>query len=69
MLTVMCTIFVMSADGRYQQPILVLVSSCGNGDSKPILSWRELRTLVHEMGHAVHNMVSRTRYQHLWGTR
>lgn len=33
------------------------------------LSWRELRTLVHETGHALHNACSRTRYQHLWGTR
>jgi len=33
------------------------------------LSWRELRTLVHEAGHALHNACSRTRYQHLWGTR
>lgn len=33
------------------------------------LSMRELRVLVHEMGHCVHNLASRTTYQHLWGTR
>lgn len=58
-------------DGSYQRPVLVLVTSC-SGSSVPgqaVLSWRELRTLVHELGHAMHNLVSRTRFQHLWGTR
>jgi hypothetical protein len=34
-----------------------------------LLTWREFRTLLHEFGHAVHSLVSRTRYQHVWGTR
>ena len=34
-----------------------------------LLTWREFRTLMHEMGHAVHSLVSRRRYQHVWGTR
>jgi hypothetical protein len=33
------------------------------------LTLRELRTLVHELGHCCHNLLSRTKYQHLWGTR
>ncbi|GBF99345.1 hypothetical protein Rsub_11757 [Raphidocelis subcapitata] len=56
-------------DGSYQQPILALVTPCGPSPDRAAFTWRELRTFVHEMGHAVHNMASRTRYQHLWGTR
>lgn len=64
--------------GDYQQPILCLVgnlsaaSGRGAADVDPtslLLTWREFRTLMHEMGHAVHSFVSRTRYQHVWGTR
>lgn len=62
------------ADGSYQQPILCLVgnlSASGNGRdaTRLLLTWREFRTLLHEMGHAVHSLVSRTRFQHVWGTR
>lgn len=33
------------------------------------LTLRELRTLAHELGHCCHNLLSRTKFQHLWGTR
>lgn len=69
----------LRAGGLYQQPILCLVcnlsasggssSSAGADPSGLLLTWREFRTLLHEAGHAVHSMVSRTRYQHVWGTR
>jgi intermediate peptidase len=63
--------------GSYQLPVLVLAADFGSppdadggeaGDPA-VLSFAQLRTLLHEMGHAVHCLVSRTRYQHLWGTR
>jgi hypothetical protein len=67
-------ICVCPAGGSYQQPILCLVgnlsASGGARDAtRLLLTWREFRTLLHEMGHAVHSLVSRTRYQHVWGTR
>lgn len=54
-----------AADGSYQKPITALVTST----SGTTLTWRELRTFIHEMGHAIHAMVSNTHYQHLWGPR
>jgi hypothetical protein len=69
-----CSRCVCPAGGSYQQPILCLVgnlsASGGARDAtRLLLTWREFRTLLHEMGHAVHSLVSRTRYQHVWGTR
>uniref|UniRef100_A0A383VSJ1 Peptidase M3A/M3B catalytic domain-containing protein n=1 Tax=Tetradesmus obliquus TaxID=3088 RepID=A0A383VSJ1_TETOB len=64
--------------GAYQQPVLCLVSNLPASNSSSSssadltglpLTWREFKTLLHEMGHAVHSMVSRTKYQHVWGTR
>jgi hypothetical protein len=64
------TITILTApDGSYQQPILALITPCGPSPDRLAFTWRELRTFVHEMGHAVHNMASRTHFQHLWGTR
>jgi intermediate peptidase len=66
----------LRAGGEYQQPVLCLVgnlaaSNCSSAAdlSRLPLSWREFKTLLHEMGHATHSMVSRTKYQHVWGTR
>lgn len=73
--TVQAKAFFVLVGGDYQQPILCLVGNLSNSSSShdkaagQQLTWREFRTLLHEMGHAVHSMVSRTRYQHVWGTR
>jgi intermediate peptidase len=68
-----------AAGGGYQQPVLCLVGNlsasasggraAASDPTRLLLTWREFRTLLHEMGHAVHSLVSRTRYQHVWGTR
>ncbi|KXZ54341.1 hypothetical protein GPECTOR_5g423 [Gonium pectorale] len=59
-------------DGYRQLPVLALLA-CASGrcpaTGQPALSWRELRVLLHELGHCVHSLLSRTKYQHLWGTR
>ncbi|KAG0297173.1 Mitochondrial intermediate peptidase [Dissophora globulifera] len=57
--------------GRYQLPLAVL--SCGfsrPGGGKPtLLSWVEVETLFHEMGHAMHSMIGRADYHNVSGTR
>ncbi|KAG0268611.1 Mitochondrial intermediate peptidase [Actinomortierella ambigua] len=58
--------------GRYQLPLAVL--SCGfsrpSGSNSPtLLSWVEVETLFHEMGHAMHSMIGRTDYHNVSGTR
>lgn len=55
----------------YQTPTVALV--CNFSRSSPsgeqLLSFGEYETLWHEMGHAMHSILSRTTYQHLSGTR
>ena len=54
----------------YQLPIMALLVDFGPGRPERLsLGYRDLRTLLHELGHCCHNLASRTRYQHLWGTR
>ncbi|KAL6759533.1 hypothetical protein V8C86DRAFT_2574236 [Haematococcus lacustris] len=58
--------------GKYQAPIMVLSADFGPPGSSAagvVLGARELRVLLHEWGHCLHNLASRTRYQHHWGTR
>ncbi|MCL2561007.1 MAG: M3 family metallopeptidase [Rikenellaceae bacterium] len=59
-----------TADGREVRP---LVSCCFNfgkpsGGSQARLSFRELETLLHEFGHALHGIFARGRYASLTGT-
>jgi intermediate peptidase len=43
-------------DGRYQLPIVVLTTDFGTAEAgRPaLLSWTDVETLFHEMGHAIH---------------
>lgn len=55
----------------YQIPVVALVCNFG-GHSKTnerLLSISEYETLFHEFGHSLHSILSRTKYQHLSGTR
>lgn len=63
-------------DGQYQLPIVALIfsiigTSRGIDGSKlnTLISFSELETLYHEWGHALHSILSRTKFQHLSGPR
>jgi mitochondrial intermediate peptidase len=58
-----------------QAPMIALALSYpiyqhqANANSLPFLSLHQLETLYHEWGHALHSLLSKTKYQHLSGTR
>jgi mitochondrial intermediate peptidase len=56
----------LNSEDQYQYPIVVLVCNLANS---PALSHAEVETLFHEFGHALHSLLSRTRFQHMSGTR
>ncbi|PWN33584.1 zincin [Meira miltonrushii] len=59
-------------EGMYQLPIVVLLFDFlrpTTTGQPSLLSWQEVETLFHEMGHAIHSMIGRTEYHNVSGTR
>jgi intermediate peptidase len=52
-----------------QTPIVAVVVNLGSKSESNPLNFSECETLAHEFGHALHSLLSRTRFQHLSGTR
>jgi mitochondrial intermediate peptidase len=53
---------------EYQKPIVALVCNMNTGQSS-FSSHQEVETFLHEFGHAMHSLLSRTKFQHMSGTR
>lgn len=54
---------------KFQLPIIALVCDFWVQNGRCLLSFTEVQTLWHEMGHAVHSMIGRTHLHNVSGTR
>lgn len=54
---------------KFQIPIIALVCDFHTHNGTTLLSFSEVQTLFHEMGHAIHSMIGRTRLHNVSGTR
>lgn len=50
-------------EDRYQNPIIVCSFSLDPNSAFSQISFEELKTIFHELGHAIHSFLGRTRYQ------
>jgi len=66
--TVRCGCLENGPDSDYQKPIVALVCNMNTGQAS-FSSHQEVETFLHEFGHALHSLLSRTNFQHLSGTR
>ena len=59
------------ADGSYQTPIITLCCTFHRGSTSDaiLLSQHAVENLFHELGHALHSMLGRSKYQNVTGTR